>query len=46
MFSAVGGNLYGGSYTPAGIFTNSEADYNKTALNAILSAAGKPAVVN
>lgn len=46
MFSAVGGTLYGGSYTPAGIFSSSEADYNKTALNAILSAAGKPAVVN
>lgn len=46
MFSAVNGQLRGGSYTPAGIFANSESDYNKTALNAILSAAGKPAVVN
>ena len=46
MFSAVNGKLYGGSYTPAGIFSSSEAEYNKTALNAILSAAGKPAVVN
>lgn len=46
MFSAVNGQLRGGNYTPAGIFTSSEAEYNKTALNAILSAAGKPAVVN
>ena len=46
MFSAVNGQLHGGSYTPAGIFSSSEAEYNKTALNAILSAAGKPAVVN
>jgi len=46
MFSAVGGVLYGGNYYPAGIFTPNEAEYNKTALNAILSAAGKPAVVN
>ena len=46
MFSAVNGQLRGGNYTPAGIFSSSEADYNKTALNAILSAAGKPAVLN
>ena len=46
MFSAVNGKLHGGDYTPAGIFSSSEAEYNKTALNAILSAAGKPAVVN
>lgn len=46
MFSAVNGQLRGGNYTPAGINSSGEANYNKTALNAILSVAGKPAVVN
>jgi len=46
MFAIKDGALYGGNFTPSSVANSGEANVNKTMLNAILKAAGKPAVLN
>jgi hypothetical protein len=47
IFAVSQGKLFGGRFSPAGVFdANQDPDFNKVAINAILAATGKPAVDN
>lgn len=46
FFAVKDGYVYGGSYTPTGTKNQSSALFNKTMVNAILAAGGKPAVID